>query len=61
MTIFWEGVAYSRANLFVCYCLIVIMWFLLERFIPPQGAWDGLRYLTVALPEPSIYFFYINI
>ena len=23
----------------------------------PQGAWDGLRYYIVALPEPSINYF----
>ena len=26
----------------------------LERFSLPLGAWDGLRYFIVALPEPSI-------
>ena len=26
----------------------------LERFPLPLGAWDGLRYFIVALPEPSI-------
>ena len=26
----------------------------LERFLLPLGAWDGLRYFIVALPEPSI-------
>ena len=25
-----------------------------ERFLVPLGAWDGLRYFIVALPEPSI-------
>ena len=34
--------------------LSVIMWFLLERFPLPLGAWDGLWYFIVALPEPSI-------
>ena len=43
----------ERAN-FVCYCLLVIIWFLLERFLLPLGAWDGLRYFIVALPQPSI-------
>ena len=41
-------------------CLLLftlIMWFLLERFPLPLGAWDGLRYFIVALPEPSIYLF----
>ena len=36
------------------YCLLVIMWFLLERFPLPLGALDGLRYFIVALPDPSI-------
>ena len=26
----------------------------LERFPLPLGAWDGLHYFIVALPEPSI-------
>ena len=35
------------------------MWFLFfERFPLPLGAWDGLRYFIVALPEPSIYLFF---
>ena len=42
------------ASEFVSYCLLVIMWFLLERFPLPLGAWDGLRYFIVALPEPSM-------
>ena len=25
-----------------------------EKFPPPLGTWDGLRYYFVALPEPSI-------
>ena len=36
------------------------MWFLLERFPLLLGAWDGLRYFIVALPEPSISLFTIN-
>ena len=28
--------------------------FCLERFPLPLGAWDGLRYFIVPLPEPSI-------
>ena len=28
--------------------------FCLERFPLPLGAWDGLRYFIVALPEPAI-------
>ena len=35
------------------YSLLVI-WFLFERFLPPLGAWDGLRYFIVAIPQPSI-------
>ena len=27
------------------------MWFLLERLSLPLGAWDGLRYFIVALPN----------
>ena len=35
------------------------MWFL---FPLPLGAWDGLRYFILALPEPSInYFTCLNI
>ena len=30
------------------------VFFYLERFPLPLGAWDGLRYFIVALPEPSI-------
>ena len=43
----------ERANLsdFV-YLLLCV--FCLERFPLPLGAWDGLRYFIVALPEPSI-------
>ena len=35
--------------LFTCNC-----GFCLERFPLPLGAWDGLLYFIVALPEPSI-------
>ena len=42
----------ERANLSAI--VYVIMWFLLERFPLPLGAWDGLHYFIVALPEPSI-------
>ena len=38
----------------VCYCLLVIMWFLLERFPLLLDAWDGLHYFIVALTGPSI-------
>ena len=33
------------------------MWFCLKRFPLPLGAWVGLRYFIVALPEPSINYF----
>ena len=33
------------------------MWFLLERFFFAPGAWDGLRYVIVALPVPSYNYF----
>ena len=36
--------------LFTCNYVV----FCLERFPLPLGAWDGLRYFIVALPEPSI-------
>ena len=36
---------------------LLLCGFCLERFPLPLGAWDGLRYFIVALPEPSIYFF----
>ena len=38
-SIFWDTVNLG----FMC----------LERFLLPLGAWDGLRYFIVALPEPS--------
>ena len=47
-------VIYDGLRLKVCYCLLVILWFLLEMFPHPLGAWDGLRYFIVALLEPSI-------
>ena len=31
--------------------------FCLERFPLPLGAWDGLRYFIVPLPEPSYNYF----
>ena len=34
----------------VCYCLLVIMWFLLERFPLPLGTRDGLRYFCCGTP-----------
>ena len=48
-----NSVGEERA-IFFCYCLLVIMWFLLERLPLHLGAWNGLSYLIVALPEPSI-------
>ena len=33
---------------------LLLFGFCLERFPLPLGAWDGLRYFIVALPEPSI-------
>ena len=33
-------------------CTYVVLF--LERFPLPLGAWDGLGYFIVALPEPSI-------
>ena len=44
----------GKRELIVCYGLLVIMWFLLERVHLPLGAWDALRYFNVTLPEPSI-------
>ena len=35
-------------------CLLSFACNCLERFPLPLGAWDGLRYFIVALPEPSI-------
>ena len=40
---------------FVVYLYVNDSGFCLERFpLPLGGAWDGLRYSIVALPEPSI-------
>ena len=44
----------KRELIRLLYCFLVIMWFLLARFLLPLGAWDGLCYFIVALPEPSI-------
>ena len=41
-------------------CLLLFtcnLGFCLERFPLPLGAWDGLLYFIVALPEPSIIYF----
>ena len=47
----WVG----KRELIVCCCLPVIMWFLFGKVSSSSGclAWDGLRYLIVALTEPS--------
>ena len=44
---------WGRESLFVCYRLIVIMWFPFG-FPLPLGTLDGLRHFIVTLPEPSI-------
>ena len=43
----------ERANLSAVVYLQLCV-FCSERFPLPLGAWDGLRYFIVALPEPSI-------
>ena len=43
----------ERANLSAVVDLL-LCGFCSERFPLPLGAWDGLRYFIVALPEPSI-------
>ena len=50
------SVGEERANLSAVVYL-QLCGFCLERFPLPLGAWDGLRYFIVALPEPSIYYF----
>ena len=47
------SVGEERANLSAVVYLYLCC-FCLERFPLPLGAWDGLRYFIVALPEPSI-------
>ena len=47
------SVGEERANLSAVVYLS-LCGFCLGRFPIPLGAWDGLRYLIVALPEPSI-------
>ena len=44
----------GKRELICLLLLLVIMFFLLKKFPLPLGAWDGLRYFIVALPEPSI-------
>ena len=46
------SVGEERANLSAV--VYLLCGFCLERFPLPLGAWDGLRYFIVALPEPSI-------
>ena len=48
-----NSVGEERANLSAVVYLL-LCGFRLERFLLPLGAWDGLRYFIVALPEPSI-------
>ena len=44
-----EERANLSANVYLLFCGLC-----LERFPLPLGAWDGLRYYIVALPQPSI-------
>ena len=50
------SVGEERANLSAVVYLL-LCGFCLERFPLPLGAWDGLRYFIVALPEPSYNYF----
>ena len=47
------SVGEERANLSAVVYLY-LCGFCLEKFPLPLGAWDGLLYFIVALPEPSI-------
>ena len=47
------SVGEERANLSAVVYLYLCV-FCLERFPQPLGAWGGLRYFIVALPEHSI-------
>ena len=47
------SVGEERANLSAVVYLF-LCGFCSERFPLPLGAWDGLRYFIVSLPEPSI-------
>ena len=47
-----EERAYLPASVYPYLCV-----FCLERVPLPLGAWDGLRYFIVALPEPSVNYF----
>ena len=55
---FWERAAHSVDHMFSLYFdyfdYLLLCGFCFERFPLPLGAWDGLRYFIVALPEPSI-------
>ena len=53
------SVGEERANLSVVVYL-KLYGFCLERFPLPLGAWDGLRYFIVALPEASINYMEAN-
>ena len=50
------SVGEERANL-SAFVYLLLCGFCLERFPLPLGAWDGLRYFIVALPEPSYNYF----
>ena len=52
------SVGEERANLSAV--VYLLCGFCLERFPLPLGAWDGLHYFIVALPEPSILLFPIK-
>ena len=52
ITSVWEERANLSAVVYLSLC-----GFCLERFPLPLGAWDGLRYFIMALPEPSILLF----
>ena len=47
------SVGEERANL-PAVVYLYLCGFCLERFPLPLGAWNGLRYFIVVLPEPSI-------
>ena len=47
-----NSVGEQRANLSAIVYLL-LCGFCLEMFLLPLGAWDGLRYVIVAHPEPS--------
>ena len=47
---------WGRESYFVCYRLLVIMWFLFREVSSSSGAWDELLFI-VPLPGPSILLF----